>query len=663
MPCGQAAVVQTVAMTAIDQFLTAWALASFFRAVSQAYAVFATDFCNVALTQGSLTNSATATTSSNCTIERRGDMMAKAFFTCTAPAILNCSASACDRGGHTGTQTGTATEKFRALIGSTGTSKWVPIDQGSTGVANAGLTVAGGTNPTMVHSSTLAAIAQVGDRITLQSDNAGDTPHVTTVSSVVTTTLGLEAAYIIGAAVGDCTWKLEREINSGHVNCDGNPFISEDSDIWGWAMSRTDGPSPDDDTVSTTGGFRYRSYGGDPRDLAAYYCPFAPAQLISSVTLSVGTQCLDSLNSSILTIYQELFVSNSKSTPRSVNGCRDKNLLKKWALQQQNWILLLPFFPCTSYAKALGLVSICFHTLKLAFVFNPFTNIVVNGSLGKFTSQTISGSNDSLGTSGTAIEVQTNAASVADSITPCFNASASTLTLPTDVLAGSNFAVGAMIEYVYIGQKERDTRQGVAEKIVMIEHQSTTQNISSSGAVTTSLPFNHPVKAIFFTSVLTHATNVNDVANMDGIHDPLTFNRASGRDSLVSPLASIQIKFNSSPRTEAHKTNFYREIQNQNIAERVPDTGIFAYYYCVSSPYSHQMSGSANHSRLDRVDVVFTPQAFLFKSQILAGGANFSATTAAAGAASTAANLLVTIDVISINVISIEDCMVGKVFA
>jgi len=668
---GSACVVQTCAFTAVDAFLTAGASSSFFVCVSQPYAVFALDDADLTLVGASSLN-ATSTTTGTATIDRRGDKLNRISATFSAKGVMNCTTAACTMGGRTGTPAGveaSATPITRGIVGGLGPKEWVTVQSGATaGFVTGADDVAAETTSVVV---ALAAGLRAGDRITLTPISiAGEIagkPHTTLIDNIDGTTVDLVGGWTPAGGATDGTFYItaEREINRGSKDCGSNPFISEESDIMGFTGASVDGSAPD---AAGSTGLYFRGPGGDPRDLAAYWRPFAPCVLIESASLLSGSQCLDSIGTSMLIIYQELFVGQNKLGVRSANASRDPSTLKRWALQNQEWEVILPFHMSTSYCKSLSLVSICLHNLKLQLKYRGFVDGVANGCGGSFSDFSITG-NDVLGGGGGAnATVNTMALTALNSITPVFNASGTlnTAAMPSTVLAGSHVVPGVRVRYIYAGKAEREQEVNLTEKIVVVEHQSLTNQLTttSGGALTTQLGFSHPIAALFITAVSNMHSKRGDLFNFDGAPDPLTFNRANPRASLVSHLKTGQLKFNSGGRSKAHTAVYFREIQPGYVAETpITGTDILSYFFCCGSPYSHQMSGSANFARLDRVEFVYTPEAWVVADQSNAGGLNGSSTSAGVGTVSGGNLLNITYDVVSINVWTTENCMLGRFFA
>lgn len=660
---GAACVVQTCAFTAVDAYLTAGATSSFFVCVSQPYAVFALDDADLTLVGGSLnaTTGATAT----ATIDRRGDKLSSIWATFSAKGLMNCSTLACTLGGRTGSadQSDTGTSLIRGIIGGCGPKEWVQVQMPSLVGFQSNANLGPGAN---IATITLAANQgqqlRSGDRVHIRA--AGSNSHSTLIDSIAGDVITLSQSFT-NVANGIAYITVEREINRGLKDCGESHFISEQSDIMGFSHTSTDGSDPD--TVGNKGMY-YRDAGGDPRDLAAYYVAFAPCVLIESASLLSGSQCLDSIGTSMLIIYQEMFVGASKVGRRSVNGSRDKNQLKRWALQDNEWQILLPFQMSTSYCKALSLVSICLHNLKLQLKYRGVANAVANGSNGMFTDYAIAGNNVLGSSAGANAVVNTRALRTENSITPAFNA-AGTLNdaaMPSNNFAATDIVPGVRVRFVYSGKMEREQEVNLSEKIVVVEHQELTNNLTttSGGALTTQLGFSHPIMALFVTSVSNFHSKRGDLFNFDGHPAPLTYNATAPRQHHLSPFKTCTLRFNSGSRTGAMKPNYWMEIQPGAVAEPAfTGTNILSYFFCVGNPYSHQVSGSANFARLDRVEFVATPQAWVVANQSNAGAHNGSSTSAGTGSVSGGNLLNITFSVISVNVWTTDNCMLGRFFA
>ena len=683
MSCGAAAQIQLVAMTAVDGFLTSGATSTFFAYRSMPYSVFSTEFVELQLTGAATLNEKTPT-QGTCTIDRRGDKLAKVYLQFKADAIMNITQDAITLHGATdnlGIEILNVVTKRRGIVGGGGHCPcftMVRLADDAFGMcvcaigADGILTFPIGTN--------YGASVKVGDRVTVTSgyclaSNSAATASaaggfVTFVQSITgNTTVQLELCPAVVAAAGTGLALFEREVNRGSLNCGTNPFVSEDFAFLPFVRTVADGPH--NATAPSVIGLQYRGIGGDPRDLAAFYRPYAPCLLIDTVTLLCGSQCLDTLTASALVIYHELFVPQHSQTTRNLNASRDHHVLKKWALQTSVWRMLLPFNMCTSYAKALSLVSICLHNLKINVKFNPVMVAVGNGVGGIFP-DTMVVAKKTGGTAPQNLAVRTCAAAASDSsITPWASHSNSTLAT-SDPLAsasintfkGANIACTVLVEYVYTGKAEREMEVNLTDRMVVIEHQ-TQQNIvlAGTGALTTQLTPTHPIAAMFCTAVSSAHTLHGDKQNYDGFPDPLTYHGFAPRASLVPLLKSFQIKFNSAERTPNYDPSFYTEVMNATALKNVPGSDILSIFYGLASPYDPQQSGSANYARLERVEAVAVLHPCYTKDNSNVGGANFSGSSAGPGQMSAPHQVTLTYDFLSINVWEVRDCMMGRAFA
>jgi hypothetical protein len=679
MSCGGATQVQLVALTAVDSYLTAAATSTFFAYRSMPYAVFGLEFAELQLT-GAQTLNEKSTTQGTCTIDRRGDKLAKIYLQFKADAIMNITQDAITLHGavdDAGSENAAIMKKCRGIVGGHGHKHWVPVRLSDTAFGGAVCSVT--TAGVVAVPAGTGALIKPGDRATVITGlavTAGSATGssaigtmVTLVQSIATDNVQLELQVPVVGATNSAIVHFEREISRGSVDCGPNPFVSETFEWTPFSKTAIDGPRAD--TGQSAIGLRYRAVGGDPHDLAAYYRPFAPCLLIDTVTLLCGSQCLDTLTASALVIYHELYVPKHAQGIRNLNATRDIAQLKKWALQPQVWRMLLPFNMCTSYAKALSLVSICLHNLKLNIKFNPVMVAVGNGVGGIFL-DTMAVVKKTDGGAATNTAVRTCAAQASDSsIMPWAthaNSTASTsdplAALATATFKGSNIACTVLVEYVYTGKAEREMEVNLTDRMVVTEHQ-TMQNIvlSGVGAVTTQITVNHPIASIFCTAVSSAHMLHGDKQNYDGHPDPLTYTRDAPRDSLVPLLKTMQLKFNSAERTPAYDTTFYREILNVNALKNTPDTDICAIHFGIASAYDPQQSGSANLARLERVDMVTLLNPCYTKDNSNVGGLQAAGSTVGAGQMSAAHQVTLTFDFLSVNVWEVKDCMMGRMYA
>jgi hypothetical protein len=663
MSCGgSAAVVQTCAFTAVDAFLTADALATFFASRSAPYAVFATDFATLPINGASTLNSAGHQTQGNVTIDRRGDKLAKIYLNFVASPIVNVTVEACTRGGQKvpvagGTDNGSVLT--RAIIGAPGPKHFKHV-------LSATSTMTEDVN-NLVVNATLgvtadALLLRVGDVVHLSSSGvAGQVPSKTYIKSITLDAAGVATGVIVfeqsvGIGVdGVMHLTFEREVHRGMIGADSNAYSYEDADVVPCRVVRVEGPTFGVGTATSV--FRYRGPGGDPTDIACYYRTFAAATLVNQVQLMCGTQCLDVLTSSALIIYHECFVPRAKQGRRMMNISKDKAELKSWALQPNVWRMLLPFHMCTSYSKALSLVSICLHNLKLNITFNPAMWAVGNGVGAQFAEHSSVATGD-LGDAATGTTLKTVAFQSSKSLSGITKTGA----VPTTAFSGASISVSCMVEFIYSGKSEREMEVNLSEKLVVIEHQQlSNQIISTSGAKTIALSPSHPISAIFITAVSHANYSINDRQNYSGDPDPMQYCRG-GIVTDVPLLSTVCFNFNSSKRTPETDRTFYCELQHGNIAQNTSDH-IWAYYFGCADPHNHQHAGSANLSRMDSASVTITANGAYFADQSGIGGANYAASTVGEGAMSQSNQIYVNIDFTSINVWTFEGCMLGRMFA
>jgi hypothetical protein len=125
----------------------------------------------------------------------------------------------------------------------------------------------------------------------------------------------------------------------------------------------------------------------------------------------------------------------------------------------------------------------------------------------------------------------------------------------------------------------------------------------------TRLNFNHPTKAIYWTTEMVGATGANPFYNgADGV-EPTTIKTLVSQGlyglqhSDNNPIADVQLQLNGHERFSVRDGEYFQLVQPYQHHTRVPyDHWVGMYSFCLS-PEEHQPSGALNFSRIDNASL------------------------------------------------------------
>ena len=170
-------------------------------------------------------------------------------------------------------------------------------------------------------------------------------------------------------------------------------------------------------------------------------------------------------------------------------------------------------------------------------------------------------------------------------------------------------------DFFYLDTDERRRFSQMSHEYLIEQLQFTgseqTSALSASDATpfSTRLNFNHPTKAIYWTTEEVGASGVNPFYNGKGATEPVTMkDEVDGgtfglKYSDYNPIADVQLQLNGHERFSVRDGEYFQLVQPYQHHTRVPyDHWVGMYSFCLS-PEEHQPSGALNFSRIDNASL------------------------------------------------------------
>ena len=175
-------------------------------------------------------------------------------------------------------------------------------------------------------------------------------------------------------------------------------------------------------------------------------------------------------------------------------------------------------------------------------------------------------------------------------------------------------------DFFYLDTDERRRFSQMSHEYLIEQLQFTGSEVTSTLSSTAETPvsmrlnFNHPTKALFWTT----EHDSNDNASLQPFHcgyqsAPPAFNTLESTDAHRSnqhdanPIASVELQLNGHERFSKRDGSYFSMCQPYQCMTRVPwDHPVSMYSFCLS-PEEHQPSGALNFSRIDNATLNFKP--------------------------------------------------------
>ena len=348
--------------------------------------------------------------------------------------------------------------------------------------------------------------------------------------------------------------------------------------------------------------------------------------LIDYIELEIGGQKIDKHYGEWMEIWTQLSYGESKQNaydqilPRAnIDTTQNNTVAGKSATTVY---IPLQFWFCRNIGLALPLIALQYHEVILKIKFQPFSKVHTFGSNQAFT---ITQSGTTITQSGTNPRNFHNSNDTSKTITykdgttaTATYASATTITSSRSVTIGtaeeiyltpdndlsatySITAARLYIDYIFLDTFERKKFAEMKHRylIEQIQYNDGESIPDGTSTKTINIPFNLPVKSIYWVSQLNNAVLAK---NNDRFNFSSQINRS---ETLADPISKAVLKFNGVERFEERNGAYFRLIQPFQKHTRVSKLYIYMYSFCLN-PEAHQPSGACNFSKINNADLHLT---------------------------------------------------------
>lgn len=266
--------------------------------------------------------------------------------------------------------------------------------------------------------------------------------------------------------------------------------------------------------------------------------------IIETIELEIGNRLIDKHYGVFLEIWEEL-TSNNKNENISLGKTSNTVVLKTNALYENSYVVPLKFWFCKNLNTALPLMNLLYQDIKISIKLRPFSECIVY-----------------------------------DGETP-----------PLPVQIQESFL---LVNYIYLDDSQRmiykqDSRQiYLIEQLQYKEVQGNDTNTASS-VFKTNIPFNHPIKELFWFFIEDDSIENNDWFN---------FSSRSQVDRVFPLMKNATFLIDSKEREENKAEIIYRVSNTARFHKNTTDKHLYCICFC-DDPENWQPSGSLNFSKID----------------------------------------------------------------
>ena len=349
-----------------------------------------------------------------------------------------------------------------------------------------------------------------------------------------------------------------------------------------------------------------------------FWSPAIGHALIEEAAIFIGGQCIDQLWSEYMYIWEELSGQPGKRLVEMTGSYRTTLALQIASRQPRRLYVPLPFWFTQNSGLALPIVSLQFHSISVSLQLRRLRDLLcltwdAQNSSDAGVPVPRAGALPDPSFQYTIDDIQNRAG---------FKGANAALVQPvTDLHALANNSLSGHIEccYVYLDQNERSQFANGAFEQLIQEHQEqrTTQSQTGLAAGTSAygndinicldLNFNHPVSELLW--VVRKQSNEGANAGANGPASPdfnQWFNFGGTLDAVtgvpIDPVMNAKLLLNSTARFDT-EGRYFRLVQPYQHHTNIPVEHIYSYSFALQPEDASQPSGSANFSRIDKVQL------------------------------------------------------------
>ncbi len=301
--------------------------------------------------------------------------------------------------------------------------------------------------------------------------------------------------------------------------------------------------------------------------------------LIEEVQVEIGNVVYDTKFGEYFHLWEKLAVSDELQTGRLTGDTPVEADLETWATGPQKIYVPIDFWFTDDYSKALPLVALYQHVVKLRFRFRTQLSLIK----------------------------EVSAPAVAYD--------------PTTETEGRITNMVLLCEYVFLTDNERNYFGRGEHKYLMHEVQRAAVVSTTVGATRfkVDLFFNHPCSEIlwFFRRVSQNGTTgTKEYFDFSG-EEPVPF--------ITETFDSLTLLLNGEQRFAPRDPLYFRKVTTRRAHTQIPNKNIYCYNFGIQ-PEIHDPNGSINFSRIDNAQMLFTfsiAQTERYELHIFARSANW----------------------------------------
>jgi hypothetical protein len=324
-----------------------------------------------------------------------------------------------------------------------------------------------------------------------------------------------------------------------------------------------------------------------------YYTNNFGMWVLQESILKIGAAEIHHLYAHFMNAQEEVCGQPGKRLVEMTGKYDDESMLQLKSRQQQTFYVPLPFYYTKNTGLALPLASLQFHPVQVQLHFAKLLECI----------RVPEGFPASTGT-----DVYKRDETTLDS-------DYATMTSAPDKVTENDIQCYLLFMCVYLDADERSKFahgqfEQVTEEVQLFEHtvnhQTSGSNLQNAAPVQFRVTptFNNIVKEYIIMFLRNDFSAQNDHFNYAGYINPVT-------GLWADPVVDLTIKFNNQPRVDTQGALFYRLVEPWMHHTSIPRQFIYVWSYA-TEPQDFQVTGGANHSRIDNVSLEFNLNAQCF---------------------------------------------------